>query len=222
MKKYIYTFILVVFVALVGGIVYLTIPKDDVGTKLNIYAEDFSMVVNEQKQIRYTLSVNPALVFVEMHEDDSNILTIEQRDDGTFVANSHGVGATTVTISARYGSFEAMKIITISVVSDQSQIIATVDPPETFEEIVRQTQNCSVSGNVVNISVGEVAVFTIAIEGVNIENLYFENTNSNLSVEEVDVVMPFMYEISTTQAGSYAIRFVLNNNTVYNVSVVAE
>ena len=222
MKKYLFTFLLIAVVAVAGGITYFSVSKNDDDVEFDVYAENFSMVVNTEKQIKYTLSINPSKVFVQMFEDDSTILTIEKKENGVFFAEALEVGSTTLTILAKCGKSEATKIITISVVGDESEIVEPAQPPQSFEGATENLTNCIISENTLRLSVGTQGRFSISLSGINLDDVYIENTNAELIFDNIDIVSVYTYGVTASQVGMYNIRFILNNSIVYNVVVIAE
>ena len=219
-----FTLILIAIVAVVGGVVYVSAPKDNAVVDFEVYAEDFSMVVNTEKQIKYTLSINPSHVYVTIFEDDSTILTVEKKQDGAFFANALRVGLTTLTILAKHGGSEATKAIRVLVVSDESEIVDPIEVPENFEGVINKDNlvNCSISENTLRMNIGVQAMFTVSLSGINLENVYIENVNDELAFQNIDIINPFTYSIESSQTGVFSIRIILNNSIVYVASIIVE
>ena len=217
MKKYLFTILLIAVVAVAGGITYFSVPKNETEVDFDVDAEDFSMVVNTEKQIKYTLSINPSKVFVQMIVDDETILTIEKKDNGAYFAEALEIGSTSVTILAKCGKTEVTKIITISVVGDESEIVEPAQPPQSFEGATENLTNCIISENTLRLSVGIQGRFSISLSGINLDDVYIENTNVELIFENIDIVSVYTYGVTASQGGEYNIRCILNNSIVYNV-----
>ena len=220
MKKYLFTLLLISVVAVAGGIVYVSMPREDAVVDFEISAEDFSMVVNTEKQIKYSLSINPSRVYVEMFEDDSTILTIEKRAHKSFFAQAVGIGSTTLTIYAKYGKSEATKVINVYVVSDESELVDLV--PENFESAVNKDNitNCTISENTINMSLGMQARFSASLGTITLTDAQIQNTNPELEIERIDLISFYTFGITASATGTFDIRVVLNNSITFDVSVV--
>ena len=219
--KYICPCILVLAV-IAGILLYIFLPSKEEANTLTVSSHNVSIGVGEEQALEYQVSNPYAVVTFEIV--DEKVANIVGRN-----IIGRTVGITQINVTARYKNDTANKTYSVTVTSDplppETDNPSIDNPPENpditlpndgyISVDIKNTQNCSVSGNIITVNYGEQAKFFLSSpnfgDWINCKFLISGRMEFTKSANG------YSYELTAYEDGVIFITY--NNKTIAELSI---